>query len=68
MATGYKASSSIPVLGSLLSRRGMTSIVENLWIIVCAVTFRCRRLMGSAVLSQGRILRPYLWPKIEPCR
>jgi Na+:H+ antiporter, NhaC family len=39
MASGYRASSGIPEVDSLLSRGGMSSMLKTLWIIIGAVTF-----------------------------
>jgi NhaC family Na+:H+ antiporter len=39
MATGYRANAGIPELDTLLSRGGMSSMLNTLWIIIGAVTF-----------------------------
>jgi Na+:H+ antiporter, NhaC family len=61
IATGYRANSGIPELDHLLSRGGMSSMLNTLWIIIGAVTF-------GTLLEEFKLLAKLINPILERAR
>jgi Na+:H+ antiporter, NhaC family len=61
IATGYRTNSGIPELDHLLSRGGMSSMLNTLWIIIGAVTF-------GTLLEEFKLLAKLINPVLQSAR